>query len=204
MAANFCEACGQRLSPSARFCGGCGAAVGGGGGAGSGRESATSPAHASTGRPAGSGGPGADEPGGAARGGSAPEETVLEFRSLIVTSVLRLLLCVLTLGIAWIVLRIRQGGLAYLVTTQRLEIRSGLFSIRRRSVDLFRIQDIEVTEPFFLRLRGAGQIRILAMDKAEPELLLDATPDVRSVHVTLRQLVQQERRRMNVRLIEDS
>ncbi|MCG3133428.1 MAG: hypothetical protein HMLKMBBP_00596 [Planctomycetes bacterium] len=209
MAANFCEACGHPLSPAARFCGGCGAPVPGG---------ATAAAAGSHGerRGPGSAHPDPDVDAASARDpfptsrgpghpGPAPaEETVVEFRTLIVSSALRLLLCVLTLGLAWPVLRIRQFGLGYLITTQRLEIRSGLFTVRRRSIDLYRVQDIEVTEPFFLRLRGAGDVRVLAMDKAEPEIVIEAAPDVRSLHATLRQLVQNERRRMNVRLIEES
>ncbi len=117
-------------------------------------------------------------------------------------TIFELLASIITLGIGWICLWVSRWGRRYMITTQRIECREGVVTVRRTSLDLFRVEDFEVIEPFFLRLRGAGNLRIWSMDKSEPEFLLEAIPDVQGVFEKLRELTRSERGRHQVRVVE--
>lgn len=188
-APTFCEGCGRKAADDARFCGGCGRPFeipAGSAGAGS---VAVRPASGV-----------ADVP---APGAESPERTVHEIRPVAVRNVGEFLLAVLTLGLVWLWLWIVRRNVKYRITTQRIEIVSGLVTVTRRTTDLFRVNDLEVVEPFYLRMRGAGNLVVRAQDAGESELVLAAIPGVREVHETLRTLVAAERRRMHVKVFED-
>jgi uncharacterized membrane protein YdbT with pleckstrin-like domain len=179
MSAGYCPNCGAAAAAGASFCAACG------------KPLAASPAGAAT---------AAAHPG--ARPPDAPEAEVLEIRPLVVRTLLELLVCVLTLGIAWVVWWLARMRLRFVLTTQRIERREGLVTVRRTSLDLFRIEDFEVVEPFFLRMRGAGDLRIWSMDKDEPDLVMPAVPNVTEVYEKVRTLTRAERSRAQVRVIE--
>lgn len=183
-AARFCSACGTALPGEARFCPGCGRAVGEGAAA----RSAARPAARAP-----------DPDGPRSR---APEEELFEFRPLAVQTFWHLLLAVLTLGIVWLVLWVQRLTTSYRVTTQRLEIRSGILNVTRRTVELFRVEDVEIQEPLFLRLRDAGTLVIRSQDAGEPELVLAGVPSVKTLHERLREEVRREREEQRVRLME--
>lgn len=191
-AAKYCERCGRKASPEARFCGGCGRPFEAGSDSGEGADPGV---------------PRSPSPAAATAAPAAPvppeaETDVLTFRPLPVSSFLEAGLCVLTLGLAWVVLKLLRLRSSYRITSQRIEIRTGFLDVTRRNVELYRVQDLELREPLFLRLRGSGEIVVRSMDVGEPEILLDAVPDAAAVHDTLRRLVTEERRRTHVRLIE--
>jgi len=73
---------------------------------------------------------------------------------------------------------------------------------RRETIELFRVQDFEIREPLFLRLRDAGSLVIRSMDPSEGEIVLDAVPGVQEVFETLRRTSIDERNRNRVRLLE--
>ncbi len=138
---------------------------------------------------------------------AAADETGVEsdlyaFRPLAVQGFGELTLCLLTVGIAWLVLCLRRVWTRYRVTTQRIEVTSGVFDRRRETIELFRIQDFELQEPLFLRLRGAGNLLIRSMDPVEGELVLRAVPGVHDVYETLRRQTIGQRDRHRVRLLE--
>lgn len=183
MSASFCPFCGKPAVAEASFCAACGKALPQAGAASPGARAAS---------------PGA----GAAGGAAAPETEVYSLRPLAVRTLLELLICLLTLGLAFVFLWISRLGKRYLVTTQRIETRTGLATIHREHLDIFRIEDFEIDEPFFLRLRGAGNLRIYAGDKDEPLLVMEAIPGLAEVYETLRGLTREERRRNQVRVVE--
>lgn len=204
--AAFCEQCGRRAAPDARFCGGCGRPLG---------AAVPSPPAAPDDGPEVAGPDAADAADASAPGGDRTpdrppaadpnaETEVVTFRPLAVGTFLELLVCVLTLGLGWVVLRILRLRASYRLTSQRLEIRSGILTVRRRTIDLFRVHDLEIREPLFLRLRAAGDLLVRSDDAGEPELLIHAVPDIQTLHDTLRRLVREERRRHNVRVVEES
>jgi len=50
-------------------------------------------------------------------------------------------------------------------TTQRLKVREGIFSIRTRQIELFRLKDLEVSQSFWGRLCCYAHIEIVSTDK---------------------------------------
>ena len=181
-APRFCEACGRKASPGARFCGGCGAAL----------PAVEPPADEPALPP--------PEPGAAPP--RPPEEELFSLRPLAVQGFGELLLALLTLGVFWLVLWLRRVWTLYRITSQRIEVRTGVLDRRRETIELFRIQDFEIQEPLFLRLRGAGNIVVRSMDAAEGEMTLRAVPGVQEVYETLRSTAIDERERHRVRLLE--
>jgi hypothetical protein len=180
----YCESCGRKASDDARFCGGCGRPFGASAAAG----------------PPGDGSRAAGAPGP----GDESEQAVAEIRPVSVRTILELLLCVLTAGLVWGWLAICRRRVRYRITSQRIEIVSGLVTVTRRTIELFRVQDFEVVQPFFLRVRGAGNLVVRSQDPGEGEFVLTAIPNVAQVHETLRSLVNAERRRMHVRVVEEN
>ena len=58
------------------------------------------------------------------------------------------------------------------LTGQRLRIRSGIFSKHNEYVELYRIKDWTLNEPFTQRVFGSGVINILSSDRTTPKLHL--------------------------------
>lgn len=199
MSTSFCPFCGKPTSSGSAFCAACGKAL--------------TPAPAARSAPSAAGGATATRAATASGAASAsarvaavsqPEEEVFLLKPLVVRTLFEIVLSVLTLGIAWIFLWIARMGRRYRITTQRIETRHGVVTIRRDYTDLFRVEDFEIVEPFFLRMRGAGHLRIWTMDKDAPVLVLEAIPNVKEVYETLRTLTREERARNQVRVIEGS
>ncbi len=185
----FCEGCGKQAAASARFCGGCGDAF-------------PEPEAAEPTEPETSGGGGRSGGAGEAPAASAEERELFNTGPLPVQSFVELGLCILTFGIAWLFLWIRRIDTRYWITDERIEVTTGVFHKTTAAVELFRIQDYELVEPLFLRLRGSGHVVVRSMDPEEGEITLRALPDAQLVYETLRKMALGERGKHNVRLLE--
>lgn len=98
----------------------------------------------------------------------------------------------------WIQLRARF----YEITTQRVRIRQGVFSKRTDELELYRVKDSTVLEPFWQRLFGLGNIVITTHDATTPVLTLEALPDATKTREKLRTAIEQCRDRKRVRIAE--
>jgi len=174
MSGGFCPSCGKPAAADARFCAACGKAL---------PADVAAPPRAAR----------ADEP-------PAGETTVFESRPVVVRSFVDALISLTIVG--FIVLWIARLGLRYRITTERIETMDGVVTRTSRFIDLFRIEDFELVEPWFLRMRGAGRLVIRSMDKDEPIAVLEAIPNVRDVYEKLRTLTRDDRARRGVRVIE--
>jgi len=176
MSGGFCPSCGKAAASDARFCADCG-------------------------KPLPRTGKAVDAPTAARSDAAKPaEETVFELRPLVVRTTLDALICVTIVG--WIVLWLARLGRRYRITTERIETCDGVVTRTSRFIDLFRIEDFELVEPWFLRMRGAGTLIVRSMDKDEPVAELEAIPDVRGVYEKLRELTRDERDRKGVRVLD--
>jgi hypothetical protein len=82
----------------------------------------------------------------------------------------------------------------YTITTERVIITSEEF-IKRDSLDLFRIRDVQVRKTVKQRLRGVGDVVILPSDVLMQELVLESIPQPEEIAATLRQLVSEAKAR---------
>jgi uncharacterized membrane protein YdbT with pleckstrin-like domain len=117
------------------------------------------------------------------------------------------LLCALTIFLVvplvyaivkWVQLRSRR----YELTTQRVRIRQGVFSKRTDELELYRVKDSTVLEPFWLRLFGRGNILVTTNDTTTPSLTLEALPDAADIREKLRNAIEECRDRKRVRVAE--
>ena len=98
----------------------------------------------------------------------------------------------------WFVLRSRH----YELTTQRVRVRQGLFSKRTDELELYRVKDVTVFEPFWQRLFGLGNIVITAHDVSTPTPVLEALPSASKTREALRNAIEECRDRKRVRIAE--
>ena len=113
------------------------------------------------------------------------------------------LLCILVIPIfyaiaKWIQLRSR----VYELTTQRIRIRQGVFSKRTDELELYRVKDSTVYEPFWQRMFGVGNIVITTNDTTTPTLMLEALPNAPDIRERLRAAIEECRDRKRVRVAE--
>lgn len=97
---------------------------------------------------------------------------------------------------------IENRSRVYEVTTQRLRITRGIFSKRTDEVELYRVVDTTLVEPFFYRMFGAGNIVMNTNDPTTPTITLEAVKGASSLREELRKSVESCRDRKRVRVTE--
>lgn len=90
----------------------------------------------------------------------------------------------------------------YELTSQRLRIRSGILSKKTDEMELFRVRDYTMDQPFLLRLVGLGNMTLITSDATTPTLSMRAIPGIENVREKLRTAVQNERDRKRVRQMD--
>ena len=90
----------------------------------------------------------------------------------------------------------------YELTTQRLRMTKGLFSKKLDELELYRVKDSTLDQPFLLRIIGAGNVKVLSSDATMPEVTLVAVHRAYDVREKLRKAVEEERDRKRVRDVE--
>ena len=100
--------------------------------------------------------------------------------------------------IRWIVTRSRT----YQVTSERIKIIEGILNRRTEEVELYRVRDYKLTEPFWLRLFGLGNITISSTDNSNPTVVLSAIRDPNGRREELRKYVEVCRDKKRVRITE--
>lgn len=73
----------------------------------------------------------------------------------------------------WIVTRCFR----YAVSDQRIRVTQGVFNKRTDSIELYRVKDVVLLQPFGLRLYGLGNVELRTSDMTSPLLTLNAVPD---------------------------
>jgi uncharacterized membrane protein YdbT with pleckstrin-like domain len=108
--------------------------------------------------------------------------------------------CILVLPIpfaiwAWLKVKCR----VYTLTTERLLIEDGIFNKTQETLELYRVRDLQVAEPFWLRLFGLQNIHLLATDLTTESTVLDYIPSSLNLRDELRRHVETCRQRKGVR-----
>ena len=87
----------------------------------------------------------------------------------------------------------------YELTTERLTLRSGIFSVHYDEIELFRVRDFEINQPLYLRLFGLGNLRLFTADRTNPIFDIVAQRHVRDLRDILRQRVMEHQQKRGYR-----
>jgi len=90
----------------------------------------------------------------------------------------------------------------YQVTTERIHLRQGVLSRKTDDLELYRVKDYLLVEPFLLRLFGLGNIVLTTTDEANPTLVIKAIPEIQLLRDQIRKQVELCRTRKGVRIAE--
>ena len=90
----------------------------------------------------------------------------------------------------------------YEITSERVKITTGLLSRRSSEVELYRVRDYSIVEPFWLRLVGCGDVVLVTADRTTPQFVLHAVPNAAALKDQIRTHTEQMRQRRGVRDLE--
>lgn len=90
----------------------------------------------------------------------------------------------------------------YKITSQRIISSTGMFSKNTEEIELYRVHDIEVFEPFLSRLFGKGTVKVITADSSTPIFYITAIPRPKDLLDKLRAAVEARRDAKSVRGIE--
>jgi uncharacterized membrane protein YdbT with pleckstrin-like domain len=90
----------------------------------------------------------------------------------------------------------------YEVTSERIKVTTGLLSRRTTELELYRVRDYSLVEPFWLRLIGCGDIVLASADRTTPQLVLHAVPRATALKDLIRTHTERMRQRRGVRDLE--
>lgn len=85
------------------------------------------------------------------------------------------------------------------VTTERITTRVGVFSRHKWDIELYRVKDTTLHEPFLLRLVGRANILIVSSDRTSPVVTLRALPNAEWLRQQIRANVERLRLKRGVR-----
>lgn len=111
--------------------------------------------------------------------------------------------CLLIIPIPWAIYHfVKTRNTIYEVTTERLRITTGTFSRTSTEIELYRVRDYTIEEPFWLRLVGCANLRIDSFDKTNPVLTLHALKNAAELRDSIRTNVERLRGEKKVREVD--
>ncbi len=90
-------------------------------------------------------------------------------------------------------------NIKYTLTSERLQTHTGVFSKQTNDLELYRVIDTRLEEPFLLRLFGLGNIVLITADSSSPALSIIAIKDASKLRNNIRNLVESRRDAKKVR-----
>jgi len=97
---------------------------------------------------------------------------------------------------------LRTRTTRYHLTTERLHLTQGIFSRKTEDLELYRVKDYHINEPFTMRLFGLADIILNTMDDQNATIYLRAIPDGKGLRDQIRKHVELCRDRKRVRVSE--
>jgi uncharacterized membrane protein YdbT with pleckstrin-like domain len=85
------------------------------------------------------------------------------------------------------------------ITNERIIQQNGVLSRRTNETELYRVKDIILDEPFFLRIFGLSNVLIVTSDRTSPLILVNAIENGGVIRRELREAVELRRDKKGVR-----
>lgn len=98
----------------------------------------------------------------------------------------------------WFVLKAKR----YEITTERIKTTTGVFNKQTSVVELYRVKDYILKEPFFYRLFSLGNIEIVTSDPTTHDIFIEAVANARKLFDDIRHHVEARRDAKGVREID--
>jgi uncharacterized membrane protein YdbT with pleckstrin-like domain len=92
--------------------------------------------------------------------------------------------------------------LTYEITSERVKVIKGIFSKRTDELELYRVKDTSLVEPFVYRMFSVGNIVVVTNDASTPTLELRAVKNAKEIREQLRASVEECRTRKRTGLVE--
>lgn len=92
--------------------------------------------------------------------------------------------------------------ITYEITTERVRFTRGILSRRTDELELYRVKDTSLIEPFMLRLFGVGNILLVTNDATTPTIELKGIRNAGPVREQLRASIEECRVRKGARVME--
>lgn len=90
----------------------------------------------------------------------------------------------------------------YKVTNERIFYTTGILSKKTDTLELYRVKDIDLTEPFIFRMFKLGIIEIDSADESSPRFYLKAVPNPKELMDKIRTHVEKRRDLKRVRGVD--
>jgi uncharacterized membrane protein YdbT with pleckstrin-like domain len=90
----------------------------------------------------------------------------------------------------------------YHLTSERLHLTRGILSRTTEDLELYRVKDYHIYEPFIMRMFGLADVVLNTMDEQSSTIYLKAIPDGRGLRDQIRKHVEICRDRKRVRVSE--
>ncbi|CAA6807760.1 MAG: Unknown protein [uncultured Campylobacterales bacterium] len=75
----------------------------------------------------------------------------------------------------------------YIISTQRIRLRYGIINKITDEIELYRILDYKVREPFWMRIFGLANIELTTMDQSHPIFVLSGIRDAEKIITQIRE-----------------
>lgn len=98
----------------------------------------------------------------------------------------------------WLVVR----NIRYELTSERLKIRHGVLNKVHEEIELYRVRDYRLEQPFWLRIFSLGNILVKTTDVSNAAVALRALADPEGVLELVRRYVEETRSRKGVRALD--
>ena len=85
------------------------------------------------------------------------------------------------------------------ITDERLIEEKGVLSKNTDELELFRVKDIRLDQPFFLRLVGLSNVILMTSDRTNPTVIIPAIKDGNNLREELRVAIDARRDKKRVR-----
>jgi membrane protein YdbS with pleckstrin-like domain len=103
--------------------------------------------------------------------------------------------CLAVCGIFLFWFFLRSRSTRYVITTQRITVRQGIFSQKQEALEIFRIDHFELRKPFLWRLVGKARLHLFSSDMELENFSIRAVPNIEALSNTLRECQLRERKR---------
>jgi membrane protein YdbS with pleckstrin-like domain len=102
--------------------------------------------------------------------------------------------------VSWVNLETKHH--VYRLSTERLSLTSGVISKRHDDLELYRVKDTTLEEPFLMRIFQLGNIVLDTSDRSTPQVRIHAIREAKHVREILRTNIEELRTEKKVREVD--